>query len=83
MTTEMKILRTAADVTPQMLTHAENTADSWFSDADEPIDWEQFIDRFADPAGHSPAGAFDIDSYDNPAIRKIQRHVRTHRKAGA
>lgn len=67
----------AADVTPEMLTMAEDIYDGWF-DGDERIDWEEFFDRMAkwslleDPP-------WEFDEYDNGAIRKIQKHIRAYR----
>lgn len=78
---EVKYLRTAADVTEGHLREAERTFDGWF-DNDEPIDWEAFIDKFADPHGHGDAGRYDLDEYDNPAVRKIKKHVRRYRNEG-
>ena len=77
----VKILETAQDVTEPILRVAESVSDSWFSDEDSPIDWEEFIDKFADPHNHHEADAFDIENYDNPAVNKIKRHVRAYRKA--
>lgn len=77
----VKTIETASDVTPEILKAAEQCFDAWF-DNDQPIDWESFLDRLADPHGHAGAGRFDFDEYDNPAIRKIQRHIREYRKEG-
>lgn len=79
---EIKILRTAEDVTAEHLTWAERVSDVYFPDEDAKIDWEEFVDQYADPNGYNDAGvpAFDIDEYDNPAIRKIQKHVRAYRR---
>lgn len=69
----------AADVTPEMLTMAEDICDGFFNE-DEPIDWEEFIDRMGkwslleDPP-------WEFDEYDNAAIRKIQRHIREYRRS--
>lgn len=68
----------AADVTPAMLTLAEEVYDGWFGD-DEPIDWEEFIDRMAGMSRHE-AEPWEFDEYDNPAIRKVQRHIREYRR---
>lgn len=78
MSDDVKMLREAADVTEKHLDAAEKVFDDWFSDDDQ-IDWERFIDKLADPNGYGNAGKFDFDVYDNPAIRKIQRHVRKYR----
>lgn len=79
----MKILKTAKDVTPEMLEWAEKVFEDWF-DNDEPIDWEAFVDKFSDPDGFRSEGAepFEIDEYWNPAIAKIQRHVRKYKNQG-
>jgi len=69
------ILHNAEDVTEAHLRLAEHVAD-WFPDK---IDWEEFVDNFADPEGWGDAGKFDIDSYDSPAIRKIKKHIREYR----
>jgi len=78
-----KNLTKAADVTPEILTWAERVFEDWF-DNDEPIDWERFWDRFADPNGLRSDGAepFDIEDLNNPAISKIQRHVRAYKNQG-
>ena len=78
-----RIIVTAKDVTPEILAVAEDVFDGWF-DNDEPIDWEDFIDRLADPSGLNDkgAGAFDFDHYDNPAVQKIKRHIRKYRTEG-
>jgi hypothetical protein len=76
----LRILTTADDVTPAILEAAEANADAWFSDEDGPIDWEEFIDKMADPEGYGNAGKFDFDFMDSPAVQKIQKHVRAYRK---
>lgn len=81
MSDEVKVIETTKDVTPEILKAAEECFTGWF-DNDEPIDWESFVDRLADPQGHAGAGRFDFEEYDNPAIRKIQRHIRAYRKEG-
>lgn len=80
---EYRVIQTAKDVTPEILLAAEQTFDGWF-DNDEPIDWESFIDKLADPYGHNDAGAgaFDFNENDNSAIRKIQRHIRKYKSQG-
>lgn len=74
----MKMLRTAEDVTPEILAAAEEVESGWFGD--RPIDWDDFIDRLC--AEYGGDDSFDIDQYDNPAIRKIQRHIRQMRRMG-
>lgn len=77
MTGEVLYLETAADVTAYHLSAAESTFDDWFAD-DERIDWPSFLDKFVDP--HGLLGpAFDIKVEHNPAVEKIQRHVRGYR----
>ena len=82
-THEYRVLETADDVTPEVLEAAERCHDDWF-DGGGPIDWEDFLDRLADPHGFNDAGAgaFEFDQYDSPAVRKIQRHVRKYRSQG-
>lgn len=77
----VRYLHDARDVSEDVLTQAEKVFEDWF-DNDEPIDWETFIDRLADPKGYGNAGKFDFKHYDSPAIRKIQRHVRKYRDEG-
>jgi hypothetical protein len=74
----VKLLVKASDVLPGHLKIAEQVFDDWFSD-DTRIDWESFIDRMADPTNAYGEGAFDFEQYDNPAIRKIQRHIRAYK----
>jgi hypothetical protein len=71
---------TAADVTPAMLTAAEEVYDGWFSD-DERIDWEDFIDRLCKWGLLDEAAPWEFEEYDNPAIEKIKRHIRAYRNA--
>jgi len=71
---EYKILRTAADVTPEVLEDAEYIYDGWFN-TDERIDWEDFIDRLA-KCGSDRTPQYDFEEYDNAAIAKIRRHIR-------
>lgn len=77
MTLPTRILRTAADVTAEVLADAEQVYDGWFS-GDDRIDWEDFIDRLAQYGAVSKP-PYDFDAYDDPSIRKIQRHIRTLR----
>jgi hypothetical protein len=74
---ELRILRTAEDVTPKVLEHADEVYLGWFGEG--PIDWESFIDRLS-VYGSMADPEYDIEEYDNPAIRKIQRHVRALRQ---
>lgn len=71
----LRLLETVDDVTPDVLAAAEETLD-WFDD--EPrMSTEDFIDRLcAQPL----AQGWDIEVYDNPAVRKIMRHARALRR---
>jgi trehalose utilization protein len=73
---EYRELTTAADVTPDVLEDAEQVLDGWFS-GDERIDWEDFLDRLVKYAN----GHYDFPEYDNPAVKKVQRHVRKLRES--
>jgi hypothetical protein len=59
------------DVDQSVLDAAESVLDGWFADQ-ERIDWEEFIDRLEK---YLPDN-YEIPEYDNPAVRKIQRHIR-------
>lgn len=72
----MRVLRTAADVDAQVRELIAETLD-WFDG--EPLRTEAFIDRLAD-AGNHAAPPFDIESYHNPATRKIMRLARELRR---
>lgn len=69
---------TAADeVTPEILEVAETT-DEWYSD--QPIEWEDFIDRM-DGTILRDGTVLDMGpTIDSPAIRKIKRHIRDLRR---
>ena len=69
----------ASDITPEILTMAEEVYDGWF-DGDEPIDWEEFLDRMA---GYSlqEDPPWEFDSTDNAAVRKVKRHIREYRRS--
>lgn len=73
--------QTAGEVTDEMLALAEETHDSWFDDGG-PIDWDEFIDRMVGYGYLSDGTRLEFDTYDNPAIRKIKRHVREYRNMG-
>jgi len=75
-----KLLRTAADVTPEVLSDAEEIYEGWYAN-DERIDWDDFIDRLA-KRGDFGSPPYDFDEYDNAAVRKIQRHIREIRSRG-
>jgi len=68
----------ASDVSEEMLELAEQVYDGWFSD-DERIDWEEFIDRLCKLSIHDEP-SWELDEYDNGAVRKIQKHIREYRK---
>jgi len=69
----------ASDVTDEMLNLAEETHDGYF-DADKPLDWEDFIDRLCKEGYLSDGTRIEFEVYDNPAIRKIKKHVRAYRR---
>ena len=69
--TTVSMLEDAADVTEEILEKAADVYDGWFA-SDERIDWEDFIDRLCKWLPDD----MDIDEYDNPAVRKIKRHIR-------
>ena len=66
----LKTLETADDVTAEILSDVEDCV-GFFED--EPMGTEAFIDRLCKSYG---SDQFDIESYDNPAVRKIMRHAR-------
>jgi hypothetical protein len=73
----LKILESEADVTDDILTSVDECVD-WFDD--EPsMPTEEFIDRLCT----TYAVGWDIESYDNPAVRKIMRRARQVRKERA
>jgi hypothetical protein len=69
----MRVLTTAEDITPEMEPMILNTLD-WFGD--ERLSTEEFIDRFCKDYGGEE---WDIESYDNAAVRKIMREARKMR----
>lgn len=68
----------AADVTDEILRLAEEVYDGWFDD-DEPIDWEEFIDRLCKMGYLADDTRLEFDTYDCPAVSKIKRHIRNYR----
>ncbi len=70
-----KILETADDVTPDVEKWITFCVD-WF-DSEPTMGVQEFIDRFCETYGD---GQFDIESYDNPAVRKIMRLAREDRR---
>lgn len=67
---ESKILETAGDVSPEILTSVEDCVD-WFEEQ-RGLPTDEFIDRLCT----TYADGWDIESYDNEAVRKIMRHAR-------
>ena len=65
-----KEIRTAEDVTDDLLSLVETIYDGWY--ADEPrIDWHNFLDRL------ERIGMYDMGSQmDSPAIKAIKKYVR-------
>lgn len=74
MTATTRVLVSAEDVTADILRAVDEALD-WFDG--EPLSTEAFIDRLCD----TYADGWDIESYDNPAVRKIMRHARATRAA--
>jgi hypothetical protein len=72
--TEPITIKQAEDVTPECLTAAEEVFEGFFDNDGEPIDWYSFLDRLE-------AYGYCSLEVDNPAVRKIQRHVRKFRSA--
>lgn len=70
--TERRILSSADDVTEEILCDVEDAL-GWFEG--ERLRTEDFIDRLC----KSYAEGWDIESYDNAAVRKIMRHARKTR----
>lgn len=71
----MKILEAADDVTPEIEQHVRDTVD-WFED--EPtMPTDEFIDRLCNTYGGE---GWDLESYDNPAARKIMRIARQEKR---
>lgn len=71
-----KLLVEEEDVTDEILEHALDCLD-WFQDR-KGLSTQDFIDRLAQSyggSGYDPDN-WDIDSYDNPAVRKIMRVAR-------
>jgi hypothetical protein len=69
--------QSASDVTTEILKLAEETFDGWFDD-DEAIDWETFIDRLSNSTLED-GSQLEFSEYYNPAIAKIQRHIRAYK----
>lgn len=73
--TDRRILIEADDVTPDILAHVEDCLG--FFEGERGLNTEEFIDRLCNTYGGDD---FDIENYDNPAVRKIMRHARETRK---
>jgi hypothetical protein len=71
---ELHVLETEADVTADILAAVEECVD-WF-DEERSMPVEAFIDRLCDAYG----AGWDIESYDNAAVRKIMRKARQIRR---
>jgi hypothetical protein len=71
----------SSDITPEILRLAEETHNSYFDDG-KPIEWDDFIDRLCSEGYLSDGTRLDFDTYDNAAVRKIQKHVRAYRRLG-
>ena len=67
--TEPTKIKEAEDVTPECLQAAEDIFEGFFNNDREPIDWYSFLDRLE-------RYGFCSNEVDNPAVRKIQRHIR-------
>jgi hypothetical protein len=65
-----RLLRTAADVTPHLLTLVTDCVEGWFPPP-RPMPTEEFVDRLCG----SYANGWDIEELDSPAVRKIMRHA--------
>lgn len=68
------------DVDDAILAAVADTVDTWPDD--EPLSTEAFVDalcKWHGGSGYSPDD-FDVDSYDNPATRKIMREARRLRR---
>jgi hypothetical protein len=72
--TDLRILREADDVTPEIEALLPDVVD-WFDG--DPMPTEEFIDRLC----KDYADGWDIENYDTPAVRKIMRIARRIRAA--
>ena len=69
-----RVIVNAADVTPDVIEAAIELTDDWY--ADERVDWEEALLRL------EKYHDWDLgESMESPAIKKIQREVRAHRRA--
>ena len=71
---ETAVIQEAADVTEAMIAAACEECCAWWGDS--PIDWEELLDRLEAVRRDWDFG----DSLLTPAIRKLQRAVRQHRR---
>jgi hypothetical protein len=67
----LKMLREVEDVTPEIERDIANAVE-WFDDSPT-MGTQEFIDRLCKTYGGED---YDLDSYDNPAARKIMRVAR-------
>jgi hypothetical protein len=70
----LRVLEIEADVTPDILASVEECVD-WFDD-ERTMPTEAFVDRLCS----AYSNGWDIESYDNPAVRKIMRRARQIRR---
>jgi hypothetical protein len=75
---EMRTLRTAQDVTQDILDDAEQVYNGWFAGV-ERIDWDDFIDRLSDQYGPRGNPPYEFETYDDPAVNKVKRYIRQAR----
>lgn len=80
--TEIRDVRTAEDVTGEILQDAEAVYDGWFAE-EARVDWEAFIDRLSDNYGPQGKPPYEFLDYDSPAVRKVQKYVRALRREAA
>ena len=71
--TDAITIKEIEDVTPECLLAAEEVFSGFFDNNGEPIDWYSFLDRLE-------RWGFCSNELDNPAVRKIQRHIRKIRQ---
>lgn len=65
-------IESAADVTPECLTAAEEVFTGFYDHGREPIDWGSFWDRLE-------VYGWSVTEFDSSAASKIQRHIRKYR----
>lgn len=72
-------IRSAEDVTDEILHIAESTYDDWFAD-DDRVDWEEFVDRMDGTHLQDDTRLSMGNQMDSPAITMIKKHVREYRR---